>query len=324
MIRLVSLCVAAVVTALAPTKAPISLNEAGSTSILPVAQAWAQGYNGSAKLVPSGGGDMLALPKLLDGSADLVFSDVPLPAQWQGRGLIDIPVAIGAQLVIYHLAGFPQSSHLRLSGAAVAAMFDGSITRWNDARIAALNPGVALPNIPVVPIYRAENSGDTQLFTEFLSRSDATWAQGVGSGTSVAWPAAAKVTDEWKSNAGLLDACVKHDGCVTYLAVTYVTSVSSAGLGYAALQTGAGDFVPPTRDSIAASGSSAYPMVNFERAYVVKHQRDAARSLAIKAFLRWAIDTNGGSDGGFLFQSVLMPLNPDTRAQSAAQIETIT
>jgi phosphate transport system substrate-binding protein len=104
--------------------------------------------------------------------------------------LLNVPLAISAQQVNYHVPGLGAGVHLRLDGTVLAQMYEGTITAWNDPAIARLNPGVHLPGTPVVPLHRSDSSGDTFLFTSYLATHDPGWNKAIGYGTTVAWPQA--------------------------------------------------------------------------------------------------------------------------------------
>jgi len=301
-----------------PTSA-VTLSESGSSLLLPflqelVAPLTAQYSN--ITLAPSGGGSGKGISDAIAGNSLLGGSDAYLsPGQFsQNPTLANIPIAISAQGIWYNLPGV---TGLKLSGDVIAKIYEGSITKWNDPAIAALNSGVTLPSTTIMPLVRQGSSGDTFLFTSFLSATNSAWASGPGNGTSVTWP---KVATEGSaaSNPGMVAACKA--GCIAYVGVSASAAAQTAGLGEAMLENKAGTFLTPTPETIAAAvtagassipanlalsliyedGAQSYPIVNFEYLVVNTAQTSADNALAIRTFFEWAIDPNGGSQASFL------------------------
>ena len=132
--------------------------------------------------------------QFLANTVDFAASDVPLSADQlrgavpNGGPVVQVPVVQGGVAIAYHLPELDTSQQLRLDGPTLAAIFLGRITRWNDRTIAALNPGVSLPAIPVVTVHRSDSSGNTAILTGYLSAISPSWARSVGSGLTVRWP----------------------------------------------------------------------------------------------------------------------------------------
>src|SRR5258708_22641593 len=110
--------------------------------------------------------------------------------------------------------------HIRLNGAVLTGMYQGRIRTWNSPAITALNPGVTLPATKVVPLHRAESSGDTFLFSSYLATSNPAWNNAIGYGTTVAWPAAPGALPE-KGNTGMVARCNATPRCVAYVRISY-------------------------------------------------------------------------------------------------------
>ena len=176
--------------------------------------------------------------------------------------LLNIPLAVSAQLVIYNLPGLGQGSHVELNGQVLAGMYDGTITRWDDPAIANLNPHLNLPDIKVVPVHRSDSSGDTFLFTSYLSTQDPAWNNDHGYGTTVAWPPVSAAIAASGSSTLLAD-CARTPGCVAYNGISYLTQTLADRLGYAALANTVGPLL-----SAAAGNAQAAP-------YLAAAQRDA-------------------------------------------------
>ena len=162
------------------------------------------------------------------------------------------------------------------------------MTSWNASQIASINPGVTLPNLPIVTVHRADGSGDTFIFSQFLSKADASgWGTKVGYDTTVNWPNAPGALGE-NGNSGMLTGCKATPGCVAYVGISYLTQSLQDGLGEAELQNGKGQYVLATASTIEneanyftsktpANGTismiygpvnNGYPIVNYEYAIV--------------------------------------------------------
>ena len=232
-------------------------------------------------------------------------------------------------------------SSLKLNGTVLAGIYDGSITSWDDEAIARINPGVTLPSEKIVPIRRSDSSGDTFLFTSYLSAQDPAWKSAFAFGTTVAWP---HVSDEVsaKGNSGMVAACQAHQGCVAYIGISYEAKTSAVGLGQAQLLNGAGNYEAPSAATISAgadgftsetpsggtismingSAVGSYPIVNYEYGIVSTRQSSTARAQTLKAFLHWAITP--GNSGSYLSKVSFQPLPAEVVSISATLISKIT
>ena len=176
-----------------PAPGPQSLSETGSTLLFPVLRNWAAAYrqqHANVAIATAATGSGKGIAEASAGAVDIGASDAYLSSGdlVTNPAMVNIPLAVSAQQVNYNVPGLRPATHLKLNGKVLAEMYQGSITSWNDPRIAALNPGVALPHTRVVPLHRADSSGDTFLFTSYLSTQDAAWDRVTGYGTTVDWP----------------------------------------------------------------------------------------------------------------------------------------
>ncbi len=300
---------------------PVTVTETGSTLMLPYLQQLVgplkQAYP-NITLQPSGGGSGKGMADALAGRVDLGGSDAYLSNIQQQANLdvLDLPVVVSAQAITYNLPGV---SDLRLNGDVLARIYRGEITRWNDSAIGALNPGATLPGTSMVPVRRAEPSGDTFIFTQFLSNAVDTWRSTPGYGATINWPSVPGELTA-KGNAGMVATCGATPGCVAYVGVSAGRAATAAGLGQALLQNRAGNFLQPTHDTVSAalynaqqlvpddlrqslvfaSGANSYPIVNYEYLMVKATQKGAARALAIRTLLAWLVDPAGGSSAEHL------------------------
>ncbi|MGH9122716.1 MAG: phosphate ABC transporter substrate-binding protein PstS, partial [Acidimicrobiales bacterium] len=301
--------------------APITINEDGSSLLYPFLNqmpAPIQAAYSNITFAPAAGGSGKGISDAIAGNVQMGGSDAYLsPAQFTANpGLANIPVAVSYQAVNYNLPGV--ASGLKLSGSVIAKMYEGTITMWNDAAITALNPGVTLPATPVVTVHRSDSSGDTFIFTSFLSAVDTSvWggANGPGRGTTVTWPASDTVSAS--GNPGMVQTCQTTPGCIAYIGISAENTATGGtpALGQAMLQNASGSFVAPTPTTAAAAvtalgsnipanlaapiiyetGAQAYPITNFEYLVVKDTQPDANTAEAIRDVLSFLISPTGGS-----------------------------
>src|ERR1700683_1128575 len=232
-----------------PTSA-VTLSESGSSLLLPFLQELVAPLTAAypnITLAPSGGGSGKGITDAIAGNSLMGGTDAYLsPAQFSANpSIANIPVAVSAQGIWFSLPGI---TSLKLSGDVLAKIYSGTITKWNDPAIAALNSGVNLPATTIIPLVRQGTAGDTFLSPSFLSATNSTWSSGPGFGTSVTWP---KVSTEGSasSNPGMVAAC--HAGCIAYIGVSASAAATSAGLVQAQVENKAGNFLQPTPSTIS-------------------------------------------------------------------------
>ena len=327
----------------APPAGPQSLSETGSTLLYPLFNIWAPAYQSqftNVKITTGGTGSSTGIADAANGTADIGASDAYLSVAnlVEHPALENIPLVISAQLISYNLPSL--AGNLKLDPAVLAGMYQGTITSWDDPAIKALNPGVTLPSLAVVPLHRSDGSGDTFLFTSYLAKPGSSWADSVGFGTKVAWPAVAREQAD-KGNAGMVTGCAAHPGCIAYIGISYQQQVSAAGLGEARLLNSSGNYVLPDAASISAAADSfatvtpasgtvslidssapdGYPLVNYEYAIVNTRQTSAAKAATIKALLNWILTQ--GSATAYLSKVGFQPLPGPVSAIAEALIARI-
>jgi phosphate transport system substrate-binding protein len=328
-----------------PAPGPQFLSETGSTLLYPVLRNWAAAYqqqHANVSIATAATGSGKGIAEASAGAVDIGASDAYLSSGdlVTNPAMLNIPLAVSAQQVNYNVPGLRPGTHLKLNGKVLAEMYQGSITSWNDPRIAALNPGVPLPRTRVVPLHRADSSGDTFLFTSYLSTQDAAWDRVTGYGTTVGWPPVPGARAE-THNTGMVAGCEATPGCVAYVGIAYLTSATAGGLGYASLRNALGNYEAPTPKSIGTAVGSfvsttpvnetismvdgpaltGYPIVNYEYAIVSARQRSAAKARDIKAFLHWVI--TAGNMSQYLDQFRFQRLPASIVSLSDAQIAKI-
>jgi phosphate transport system substrate-binding protein len=221
----------------------------------------------------------------------------------------------------------------------LAKIYTGKITTWNDAAIAALNPGVSLPNLKIVTLHRGDSSGSTFLFASYLNHQDpADWPSS-DVNTTITWPSVPGALAETGSG-GMVTACGSTKGCIAYIGISYQTKTSAAGLGAASLANKAGKFTQANTASINAalasfpaapasgaedlintSAATGYPIINYEYAIVKKTQPSAAEAAAVQKFLNWIVTT--GDSSTYLSTVAFEPLPSATQSGAQTLINSI-
>lgn len=322
------------------------LLETGSTLLYPLMNLWVQDYQRShdVQITTQGTGSGTGISQAIAGVAQIGASDAYMSdSQMHQSPMLNIPLAISAQQVNYNIPGL-NNVHLNLSGPVLAGIYAGRIAYWDDRAIKAMNPHVAsrLPHQPIVPIHRADGSGDTFLFTQYLSKSTSWWNSGPGYGTTISWPNVASAVGA-TGNPGMVQTCKATPYSVAYIGVSFLNQTNDAHLGYAALQNRDGHFVLPDAETIGAAahalenstpgderlslisapGANSYPIINYEYAIVNPHQPDRETAAALRAFLTWAISSSGGQQARFLDAVHFLPLPARLVSESRGQINRI-
>jgi len=322
---------------------PVTLEETGSTLLYPLWNIWGPAYtkvNPKVKLTTDSTGSGTGIAQGSTGQVEIGASDAYMSQgeMAQNPGTLNIPLVISAQVVAYHVPGV--SKQLVLSGPVLAGMYSGQIKNWNDPRIAALNPGVTFPNLSIVPIHRSDSSGDSFIFTQFLSKSTPSWANTVSFSTSPSWPSVPTAIGA-TGNAGMVTTLAQTSGGVAYVGISYLSSLAQDNLPYAQLVNRSGRAVEPTTGNIAASaaaltpttpkdemvslifapGASSYPIINYEYAIVASQQANANTAAAVRGILDWAVTK--GQAPTYLDQVHFIPLPSGIAKLSQDQIASI-
>jgi len=269
---------------------------AGSTLVAPLVAKWSFDYQRRAGVTVSyaavGSGTGIAQIR----SVDYAASEAPLTSDQVAacKGCVQIPWALAATLVAYHVKGVP--NRLKLSGPLLAGIYLGKVTHWNDPAIRRLNPGVRLPPTAITPVFRSDGSGDTYALSDYLSKVSTVWKRTRGVSTAISFPTGAG----GRGNAGVSAYLGRNDGAIGYLGISYVLGNH---LDYALIENRAGKFPAPGVESIEAaakagngvsitsppaSAPGAYPISTFSYAIVPKSSSNAD---ALRAFLTYAVTT---------------------------------
>jgi phosphate transport system substrate-binding protein len=278
---------------------------AGATFPYPLYSKWFDVYHKKTGIqvnyqaIGSGGGIRQLLSRTVDFGGTDAFMSAKEMATAPGK-ILHIPTTLGAVAVAYNLPGKPT---LKLSSDALAGIFLGKITKWNDPSITKLNPGVNLPSMNIVVVHRSDGSGTTNIFTDYLSKVNPKWGQKVGKGKSVNWP----VGLGGKGNPGVAGLITQIPGSVGYVEIAYA---EQNHLPVATLQNKSGRFVKPSLTSVSAAANvplppdtrvsitdtdapDGYPISGFTWIILYKEQhysgRSKARAKALVDLLWWCI-----------------------------------
>jgi phosphate transport system substrate-binding protein len=294
------------VAACGGAKPGTALTGAGATFPNPIYSKWFDAYakETGARInyqsIGSGGG----IRQFTEGTVDFGATDGPMTDQQiaaaQGD-VLHVPTVLGAVVTTYNLPALGKQT-LRFDGPTLADIFLGRITRWNDPRIAALNPAVALPADDILVVHRSDGSGTTYIFTDFLAKVSPEWKAKVGRATSVDWPAGLG----GKGNEGVTQQVKQSEGAIGYVELIYAIS---NGLPAAEMRNPAGQFVAPTLGSVSAAaegarfgadsdfrvsitnadGPAAYPISSFTWLLIHGRNPQTPREQAVRAFLAWML-----------------------------------
>jgi phosphate transport system substrate-binding protein len=322
----------------------VTLVETGSSLLYPLFNLWVPDFtaaNPDIRVTTTSTGSGAGIAQAIKGQVQVGASDAYVSDAMSAKypNILSIPLAISAQAINFNLPGL-NAKHIKLSGPILAGIYSGTITKWNDPMIAAANPGVSLPDHVIIPVHRIDGSGDTFLFSQYLSDSTPSWKSGPGFGTAISWPAVAGEIGA-NGNAGMLAAAAANPYSVAYIGVSYTNQVAKAGLGVAKLKNASGDYVLPTAATIGAAadgvvtntppderismifsdGAMAYPIINYEYAVVSTQQPSDDVAGAVRKLLTWAITT--GNSAHYLGQVHFLPLPAAIRTLSETQIAKI-
>lgn len=309
------------------------INGAGATFPYPLYSKWFDQYTKvdpsvrfNYQSIGSGGGQKQIMAQTVDfGASDGPMSDENL-AKAPGK-LLHIPTVAGAVVVTYNL---PEAGQLKLEGPVIADIFLGNITKWNDRRIAALNPGVKLPSTDLVVVHRSDGSGTSYIFTDYLSTVSKEWEHKVGRNTSVKWPTGLGA----KGNEGVAGQIKQLPGTIGYVELAYAHQNK---LPFAELKNAAGQFISASLDSVTealgtakipddfrfsmvnAPGEKAYPIAGATWLLVYEQQQNAVKGKKLVEFLNWAL-TKGEDMAASLDYA---PLPANLRQRVLERIKTV-
>jgi phosphate transport system substrate-binding protein len=300
--RIALLCLALAVPAFAQT----TINGAGATFPNPMYSKWFSEYHKAHpdiqinyQPIGSGGG----IRQVLAGTVDFGATDGPMSDEQLAQAktkILHVPTVLGANVPAYNIPGV--AAELKFTPDVLAGIFLGKIASWNDPAIAAANPGVNLPNQPIVVIHRSDGSGTTYIWTDYLSKVSPEWQSQVGKGTSVKWP----VGLGGKGNEGVAGMIRQMQGSIGYIELIYAIENK---ISYGIVKNAAGNFVKASLDSVTAAaasvksmpadfrvsitnppGKDAYPISSFTWLLIPAQSKDSQKGKILADFLAWMVD----------------------------------
>ncbi len=284
-----------------------SINGAGATFPYPIYSKWFTEYSQqhpdvkiNYQSIGSGGG----IRQVTEGTVDFGASDGPMSDEQLGASKVKIthiPTVLGAVVPIYNLPGVSQE--LKFSQDAIAGIYLGKITKWNDPYIAKENPGVSLPDKQILPVYRSEGSGTTYIFTDWLSKVSPEWQQKVGRNSAVKWP----VGIGQKGSEGVSGMVRQSPYAFGYVELIYAEQNK---IPYGQVRNKAGKFVKASTAGVTAAaaanaknipadyrvsitdapGADSYPISSFTWLLIPTQAKDAAKGKALVGFMEWMLD----------------------------------
>jgi len=285
------------------------LNGAGATFPYPLISKWSNEYHNlkpdiqiNYQSIGSGGGIKQMIAGTVNwGASDAPLNDEQLHAADSAHGpILHIPETLGAVVIAYNIPGVTQT--LKFDGETIANIFLGKVTSWNDPRIQNLNPDVNLPNMPIIVVHRADGSGTTYIFSDFLSKVSSEWKDNVGKSTSLNWP----VGIGGKGNEGVSGQVSRTPGAIGYVELIYALQNS---ISFADVKNAAGVFVHPSISGVTealanaaktlpedlrfsitnAPGKDSYPISSATWLLIYLHQTDMEHGKATVEFMKWAV-----------------------------------
>jgi phosphate transport system substrate-binding protein len=288
------------------------IDGAGATFPYPIYSKWFSDYNRAHpdvqinyQAIGSGGGiRQLTNQTVFFGASDGPMTDAELKAA--PDAVLHFPTVLGGVVPVYNIPGVTAS--LRFTGAALADIYLGKVTRWNDPVIAKENPGVALPATDITVVHRADGSGTTYIWVDFLSKVAPEFKEKVGVATSVQWP----VGVGGKGNPGVAGLVKQTPGSIGYVELIYAIQNK---ISYGSVRNAAGEFVLASLESVTAAaagvassmpadfrvsitnapGKGAYPIASFTWLLLYQHPKDTAKARVLVDFVKWAL-TAGQKD----------------------------
>lgn len=301
--------VAAVAAVAFSSAVAADITGAGATFPYPIYSKWAESYKAATgtglnyQSIGSGGGIKQIKAKTVDFGA----SDMPLKAEeLEAEGLLQFPAIMGGVVPIVNLDGITPGQ-LKMTSEVLANIYLGKITKWNDARITALNPGAKLTDSDITVVHRSDGSGTTFLWTDFLSKTNADFKEGVGAGTAVKWPAGVG----GKGNEGVAANVQRIKGSIGYVEYAYAKKNK---MSHTQLKNRDGQFVQPDDETFKAAaagadwaktpgmgviltnqaGKSSWPITGASFILLHKSQASAERAKEVLKFFDWSYK-NGGA-----------------------------
>ena len=318
--------------------AQTQITGAGATFPYPIYAKWAEAYQKQTKIglnyqsIGSSGG----IRQINNKTVTFGASDAPVKGEdLDKNGQIQFPAVIGGTVPIVNLDGF-QPGELRITGPVLAEVFMGTVVKWNDPKLTALNPGKRLPDMPITVVHRADGSGTTFNWTDYLTVVSPEWAQRVGRGAAVKWPAASSVGG--KGNEGVAANVRRIKGSIGYVEYAYV---KKNNMIHMRLQNKDGNFVDPDDTSFAAAaagadwfsvpgmglsiveqpGKNTWPVTTASFIIMYKDPHDKKASQEVIKFFDWAFRNGAAMSEELDYVHLPLNLQNQIRSQVWSQIK---
>lgn len=292
-----------------PAVAQTTLNGAGATFPNPMYSKWFSEYHKlhsevqvNYQSIGSGGG----IRQVTEGTVDFGASDMPMTDEQLAEAesklktkILNLPSVLGAVVPAYNIPGV--SGEVKFTPDALAGIFLGKVTKWNDKAITSVNPGVNFPDKDIIVVHRSDGSGTTFIWTDYLAKVSSDWKSQVGSGTSVKWP----IGLGGKGNEGVAGSIRQLQGSIGYIELIYAVQNN---IPYGSLKNAAGVFVKASLEGVTAAaasapkmpadfrvsitnapGKDAYPISSFTWLLIPQQSKDAAKGKILADFLNWMV-----------------------------------
>lgn len=292
-----------------PLAAQTTLNGAGATFPYPIYSKWFSEYHKlhsdieiNYQSIGSGGG----IRQITEGTVDFGASDMPMTDAQLGEAqgklktrVLNLPSVLGADVPAYNIPGV--KGEVKFTPEALAGIFLGRITKWNDKEITSANPGVNFPDRGIIVVHRSDGSGTTFIWTDYLSKVSSEWGTKVGRNTSVQWP----IGLGGKGNEGVAGEIRQLQGSIGYVELIYAVQNN---ITYGSVRNSSGTFVKASLDSVTAAaasapkmpadfrvsitnapGKDAYPISSFTWLLIPQQSKDASRGKILADFLSWMV-----------------------------------
>ncbi|MGA2414453.1 MAG: phosphate ABC transporter substrate-binding protein PstS [Candidatus Sulfotelmatobacter sp.] len=314
--------------------AQTTLNGAGATFPYPMYSKWFNEYHNqhsniqiNYQSIGSGGGIRQVTEGTVDfGASDMPMTDAQLAEAQQKRStkILNIPTVLGANVPAYNLPGV--GSDIKFTPEALAGIFLGKITKWNDPAITSVNPGISFPDKAIIVVHRSDGSGTTFIWTDYLSKVSPEWESKVGRNTSVQWP----IGLGGKGNEGVAGSIRQLAGSIGYVELIYAVQNN---ISYGSVKNAAGNFVKASLEGVTAAaassakmppdfrvsitnppGKDAYPISSFTWLLIPQQSKDAAKGKILADFLNWMV-----TDGQKMTSALTYAPLPESVAQKVKE-----